>query len=1146
MSPRTLHLFALLLFTIATAPASADESESAVADSEMATKLLRFPDVHGDQVVFCYAGDLWRASTSGGLAVRLTAHPGLERFPKFSPDGRSIAFTGQYDGDEQVYIMPAIGGQPQQLTYYPARGPLAPRWGSDNQVYGWTPDGSAVLFRSLRDADRGRTVSALYTVPTTGGLPVQLPMPTAGAGDFSPDGKKLVYSPLFRDFRTWKRYEGGWAQDLYIFDLDSNAVRPIAISKRTERDPMWIGDTIYFVSDRDDTLNLFAYDLATESIKQLTNSTSGDIRWASSDSQGRIIYELDGELSLYDTAAGETNKLSIRVPTDGLAGRPSRYSAADNIEDFELSPKGERALFVARGDVFTAPIEKGVTRNLTHSSDAHDKHAVWSPDGSQIAYVSDLTGEEQIYVVPQDGSSEPTQLTDGLTSMLFALRWSPVGTHLSFSDKFGKLHILDVKSRELLEVADRRHGILDDYSWSPCGGHIALALSEPSGFEVIHIFSLADRQLHRVTDGFFEDTEPTWGPQGDYLFFVSRREFAPQISVSEWNFATNRMNGVFAFALRRDVPHLFPPQNDEVTLGKQDQPDANKPDDDENSDEEKTDEEKTDQQESTEEATQTDAADSDDAETESDPSAGDKHEPTKIDFDGLADRVIRVPIEADNLGGLVAIDGHLLYSIQNASYYGRDDEALPELKIFSIKDRESSTLVESVRDYAVSRDGKKLLIRTADDFQLMDAKAKATDQKTVSTAGLMVDRVPTQEWAVIFDEVWRRFRDFFYVRNMHGYDWQAIGDRYRALLPHVGHRSDLNYLLGEMVAELSAGHCYLEGGDFEVPDRPVSALPGARFELDAAANRYRFTRIFAGDNQEPKYRSPLSEVGVDVEVGNYLLAIDGQELLGSDNPYRLLQHKPGPVTLTVNSKPAHDGAHQIIYKPLASEAYLLYLSWVNDNRRRVDAASDGRVGYLHIPDMSADGIYEFIKWYYPQIRKQGLVVDVRSNGGGNVSQWIIERLDSKLLGTRFGSTTDVPGTYPQAVFHGHMVCVINQTSASDGDIFPHRFRQSGLGPLIGKRTWGGVVGISSLGPLLDGGTVLVPLSATNAPTGEYIIEGHGVDPDIEVDNTPAAVIDGGDPQLERAIEEVLRRMKEDPKSLPARPADPIKTPQSKR
>ena len=493
---------------------------------------------------------------------------------------------------------------------------------------------------------------------------------------------------------------------------------------------------------------------------------------------------------------------------------------------------------------------------------------------------------------------------------------------------------------------------------------------------------------------------------------------------------------------------------------------------------------------------------------------------------------------------MAAIEGNLIYVKSGPFYYGRQSDVQPSIQIFSCEDREAKPLAENISGYAVSADGGKLLVRQDGAFKLFDAKPGAAESaKAVSTAGLQVDRVPAEEWAQIFDEVWRRYRDFFYVANMHGYDWKALGDRYRPLLVHVAHRSDLNYVLGEMVAELSVGHTYITGGDYDIPDRPQVALPGARFELDRAADRYRIVKIFDGQNAEDRYRSPLTEVGVDVRVGDYLLAIDGTEVRGKDNPYRMLQHIANrPVELTVNEKAASEGARKATYRPITTETSLVYLEMVESNRAKVDEATGGRVGYIHVPDMGSNGIREFIKGYYPQIRKEGMVVDVRNNGGGNVSQMLIERLRRELLGTRFGRTSDTPGTYPASVFYGHLACILDEDSASDGDIFPHMFRQAGLGPLIGKRSWGGVVGIRGHGTLIDGGGVNVPEQGSNALDGSWVIEGHGVEPDIEVTNDPKAVLEGRDPQLERAIEEVMQRVREEPRRLPDRPADPVKTP----
>ena len=1069
------------------------------------TKLLRFPDIHGDKVVFTYGGDLWTASANGGTALRLTAHPGLELFAKFSPDGQWIAFTGQYDGDEQVYVMPASGGVPRQLTFDPAAGPLPPRGGYDHQVVGWTPDGSSVVFRAATDADGVLSRTALYTVSLKGGLPTKLPMPTAGPGSFSPDGKRIAYSPMFRDFRHWKRYQGGWAQHLYVFDLTTHQQKKITASQRTERDPMWIGDKVYFASDRDGTLNLYSVDPATEAVKQLTFQKTWDVRWPSSDHQSRIVYELNGELRVFSVQDGSDRGLSIAVPTDGGASRPARISVERNIEGFSLSPKGERALFVARGDVFTVPIEKGPVRNLTNSPGAHDRHASWSPDGKKVAFISDMSGEDQVYLVNQDGKGRPEALTSDLAVQLNELVWAPDGKHIAFRDKDSLVYMVSVADHKLVKVAKDEFGRGSDLAWSPDGQFLALSLSNLNGLRSLYVWGLADRQLHRLTSDLFSVAGPAWDPEGRYLYALSRRDYAPQVSNLEFDFAGNRNMDVIAYALRRDVPHPFPPESDEVGVAPEKKEDGEK---------------------------KAEAA---------------KAVAVHIDWDGFEQRGTRVPIPADNLGSLDAIRGYLLYTKSSPFVYGEANghrNAGGGLWIFDLKKRQESELLAEVQGWSLSQDGNKILARVGHgptaSYQQIDAKPKATEKKTVSTKDLYVDRIPAEEWREIYDETWRRFRDFFYVKNMHGYDWKALREQYRPWLQYVTHRSDLTYVLTELISELNIGHTYTEGGDYILPERAKVGLPGARIELDPAAGRYRLAHIYRGQNEEPKYRSPLTEVGVDAREGDYILAIDGMELKADGNPYQMLRNRTFTVTLTLNSKPSFEGARQVAYRPIESDASLRYLDFVLRSKETVERLSDGKVGYLHIPDMGAPGLYEFIKWYYPQIRKEGLVVDVRANGGGNVSQMVLERLGKKLLGTRFGNDGEHPSTYPSSVFHGHMVALISETSASDGDIFPYYFRVAGLGPLIGKRTWGGVVG-GGYSPLIDGGSVFVPRSGTNSPTGEWIIEGEGVTPDIEVENDPMSMLAGHDLQLERGVQEVLKRIAERPMSLPKRPADPVKT-----
>jgi tricorn protease len=1078
------------------------------ASAQAQTKLLRFPAIHGDRVAFTHAGDIWTAPAVGGAATRITAHPGIEVFARFSPDGKWLAFTGQYDGDEQVYIVPSTGGVPKQLTYYPARGPLTPRWGWENQVYGWTPDGKKIVFRASRDS-WSQGITRLYTVSMGGGPAEPMPMPEAGAGDLSADGSQVVYSPLFRDFRPEKRYSGGMANDLFLFNVKTGDAKRIVDDVRSDRDPMWIGNTIYFNSDRTGNFNLYAYDVASAKTTPVTRGTTWDVRWPSSDRAGRIVYELNGELQVLDTKSGQSRALSIFVPDDGLWKRSSQVSAARQVESYDLSPKGERALFTARGDIFTVPIEKGPTRNLTNSSGAHDRAAAWSPDGARIAFISDKTGEEELYVMDQAGAGAPEQLTRDGKAQRFRLEWSPDGKRIAFRDKDGKLYFYSFEDRKVTTVASTLRGQIGDYTWSAKGNHLAFSIRGDNGFGRVFIWSPKDGQLHPATDGQFNAFSPTWDPDGDYLYYLSDREYAPLISNAEFNYATARTTGIFAVALRKSVKHPFPPQSDEVSVDAAPAPAAA--------------------------AAATPAAK---------PAAAPAAEFT-IDFDGLASRVTRVPVDFDNLGGLRAIKGYLVFGVGPGFWYGRGSDRTPALKLFGFKDRKVTTLVEGGGGWAVSANGTKILASAGGQYALYDATATgAASRKVVSTAGLMVDRDPSQEWNQIFHEVWRRYRDYFYVGNMHGFDWEAIRKRYEGWLPYVAHRSDLNYIISEMTSELTVQHAYVQGGDFEMPRRTPVALPGARFAFDAAAGKYKIAKIYQGQNEEAIYRAPLTETGVNVAEGEYVLAIDGAELRADEDPYRLLRGKADrPVQLTVNSRPTTDGARMVTFNPIQSESDLAYLDWTERNRRMVDKLSGGRLGYMHIPDMGGPGIREFIKWYYGQLDKEGLVVDVRANGGGNVSRMLIERLRRKVLGVNYGRVGSSQGnTYPDGVFMGPMATILDERSSSDGDIFPYMFKEAGLGLLIGRRSWGGVVGIGGGVPLIDGGAISVPGSGLASPKGEWVIEGYGVDPDIVVENDPKSVMAGRDPQLERTVAELLKQLAGKKVKLPPMPAPPVKAP----
>ena len=1064
------------------------------------TRLLRFPDLHGDTVVFTYAGDLWLADTDGANVRRLTSHPGQELFARFSPDGRHIAFTGQYDGGEQVYVVPVTGGEPKRLTWYPSEGPLPARWGYDHQVYGWTPDGEAVLFRSLREGF-SLTDSRLYTVKMSGGLPEALPMVVSGAGALSPDGERVLFSPLFRDFRTWKRYEGGWAQDLFVFELDGSGSRNITKHVRTDRDPMWMPEGIFFVSDRDDYLNIYAFDENSGQTRQLTSYEGRDVRWASDDGSHRIVYELDGALHILDVRTGADRALTISVPADTGFELGELVKVAGNLEAFDISPNGERVVVAARGEVFSVPVEHGVSRNLTNSMGAHEREVAWSPKGDRVAWISDASGEEEIYIADHLGQAAATRVTSDSMTRLYGPVFSPDGSKIAYGDSEARIFVVDSDGRNKRQVADDPGFPQHDYAWSPDSRWLAYSMEDENGYRSLHIWDSDSDKSRRITGEMFSEYNPVFAPGGGQLYFLSDRMFAPQIDLLEWNYANNRQTGVYAMLLTPAAENPFAPRNQEGLPEK----------------------------------------DSDEGDKKPDAGAP----KVDIEFDGLASRVARAPIDFDNLGGLSVTGEHLVFVGGPAFFYGRDIEPGAQLRAYSFEEREVFNIADKVDGYALAAGANQVVVVQEGALNRFDIQKDEQQAKKVDLDGLTARRVRAVEYEQIFDEVWRRFRDHFYVENMHGYDWDALRDRYRPLLRHVAHRADLNYLIGEMIAELNVGHAYIAGGDIAATERSSDALLGATFELDEAAGLYRIAGIYAGQNEEDKYRSPLTEPGIAAKAGDYVLAIDGRALTADTNPYALLKGHGGRLLeLTLADNARGKDRRTILVNPIASENDLLYLRWVAGNRARVTRETDGKIGYLHIPDMGAAGIYEFTKWFYGQVRKQGLIIDVRGNGGGNVSQMVINRLARDLVFMGYDRGVDNLDTYPNVVFTGPLVALLDEDSASDGDIFPGAFKAMNLGPLIGKRSWGGIIGITNLGPLMDGGTVFVPQFATASAAGQWAIEGVGVEPDIEVDNPPEAVLRGEDPQLERAIREAMQRLSTQPGTLPPRPADPVKTPGS--
>jgi tricorn protease len=1096
-------------------------------------RLLRFPDVHKDHIVFSYAGDLWLVPTRGGTARRITTHPGLELFPKFSPDGSQIAFTGEYNGQPNVYLIPADGGQPKQLTFESATPAPSERMGIENQVMGWMPGGKSIFFLSRRDTFNG-WFGRLFEVPTSGGLPTRVSFENRGGlTSFSPDGNHAAYNRIFRNFRTWKRYTGGMAQKISLFDLKTNHYEELDSNYQgTDTFPMWHGDTIYFASDQgpEHRMNLFAYSLNTKQIRQLTRFKEFDVNWPSLGPDS-IVFENGGYLYLFDLASEKTSKVTVYLPGDENQARTHWAKTANLIGSYDISPEGKRAVFGARGDVYTVPAKEGSIRNLTRTPGIREEDVAWSPDGKWIAYLSDRTGEQEIYLMPQNGTGKEERITlDGTMERLQPV-WSPDSTKLLFADKSVRLFYVDIKEKKPVLIDQGKYADLTDYNWSPDSKWIVYSKAAPNGNGVLDLYSLADKKTTAVTTDFTDCRNPVFDPEGKYLYFLSERDYNEVLGVYDFEFSNPKATRVYLMTLRADTPSPFAPQSDEAKVkklgvnaeGKSGEPDKKT--------ESKTEEEK--KKESAEK---------------------EKEQPFRIDLDGIQNRVVALPTPPESMGALGASKGFVFYiTTPIMGLSGPLPDEGFALHIFDMKNRKDSVLINGAHGYALSFDGKKLLYsgppgggegdeHPARTFGIIDAKPPSgspghVGENALALTGMQAEIDPRAEWRQIFYEVYRQERDYFFEPSMNGVNWAEERDKYAQLLPYVADRYDLNYILGQMIGELSNSHTYVGGGDY--PNlHPISVgLLGVDFEADAASGRYRFKKIYPGENWNGALRSPLTEPGVNVKQGDYLLAVNGQSLRAPQDPYSLFENTVGDnVTLTVNSKPSEEGAREVVVKPIDSEFKLRELDWIDTNRRKVEKATGGRVGYVYLPDMGDSGLNEFVKQYFPQIRKEGIIFDVRYNGGGFVDQIIFERLRRILAGMQAARNFE-SGTVPPNTFYGYMACVTNHYAASDGDFFTYFFKYYKLGPVIGTRTWGGVRGIRGEIPLIDGGYITRPEFSLYGLDSHWIIENHGVEPDIAVENTPDKTMQGHDPQLERAIELVLKEIQAHPKKLPPRPPD---------
>lgn len=1062
-------------------------------------RLLRFPSIHGDTVVFTYAGNLYSVSTAGGTARRLTSHEGNEMFPHISPDGKWIAFTGQYDGNTEVFIMPISGGVPKRLTYTATLGrdEVSDRMGPNNIVMGWHPDGKRILFRS-RMQTFNDFIGDLFLVDIDGHLPEQLPLPRGGFGSFSADGKEFVYNRIFREFRTWKRYRGGMADDVWLHNFETRKTENLTNNAALDTFPMYHSTGVYFVSDRDANkkVNLYRVDPKTKQTQQLTQFTEFDIKFPSL-GKDAIVFENGGYLYQFDLKTNKETKIPVVISEDLNSGRGGLVSVKNNITNFEISPDGKRGLFGARGDIFTVPAQNGITRNLTQSPGVHERNSVWSPDGKWIAAVSDASGEDEIVLIPQAGGT-PVQLTTGGGVYKYELAWSPDSKKIAWTDRSQKLHYIDVASKKITQVAYSPAFELRDFSWSPDSNWIAYTFPEVRAFSRVYLYNLAENKATPVTEGFYNSGSPRFSGDGKYLFFVSSRDFNPTYSQTEFNHAYVNLQRIYFTTLAKGTASPFAPKSDEVAIKEEKKPEEKKTDD-------KKPEEK---------------------KPEAAPAA------MKVDLDGIIDRTLSLNVAAANYGGL--------QSVGSAVYYGRGGQ----LHIYDLAaPAPKETALGAVFGYEISADGKKMLIsRGNNTFSIIDTpKGPIAAGGDLKLDGLEVKLDRHAEWKQIFGESWRQMRDFFYDPNLHGVDWVAMRKKYEPLVAHANHRADLTYIIGEMISELNCGHAYVGGGELPGVNKIGMGLLGAQLKQDVATGTVQVVKIVPGANWSSKLRSPLTEPGSEVKEGEFIVSINGTPVNKLANPSEALMGTAGRATvLRVSKDGKEEGSKEVTVTPLSDESELRYHAWVERNRKYVEEKSGGKVGYLHIPDMLQNGLNQFARQYYPQLDKAALIIDDRGNGGGNVSPMITERLRREMVMVDI-VRNGAPNVNPGGTHIGPKCMLLNEFSASDGDIFPYRFKTYGMGKLIGKRSWGGVVGIRGTLPLLDGGTLNRPeFSRYDREGKEWIMEGYGVDPDIVVDNDPAEEFAGKDAQLDRAIALMLEELKTKGKEIPKPPVYPKK------
>ena len=1061
------------------------------------TRMLSNAAISDQHIAFAYDRDLWIADRDGSNPRRLTSHEGVESAPRFSRDGKSIAFSAEYDGNLDVYRMPVAGGAPRRLTYHP----------SPDIVEGFTPDGTAVLFSSTRSTFT-RRYHKLFNVSVDGGFPTPLSIPNGLRASYSADGKKIAYIPIAERFMQWKNYRGGTASRIWIYDTADHSVQQVRQpdGRCNDTDPVFIGDQVYFRSDRNGEFNLFSFDPTNEAIEQLTQHDDFPINRIT-ESKNAIIYEQAGYLHVFDPAkkrSQRSQQLKIGISTDMTEVRTRYVSGSPWIRNAAVSPSGARAVFEFRGDIVTVPAAKGDVRHLTRSGGVHERSPAWSPDGKSIAFFSDAGGEYQLHIAAQNGKGEVARYKVDGHGFYSEIAWSPDGTKITYVDNSHSLYLFDIERNKSTKIASepqygpgRFPGL--HHNWSPDSEWIAYTVNTKAMIQQVKVFNVEKGTSHPVTDGMSEVSEPVFDSSGKYLFFIASTDAGP---VKHWFAMSNAdmqlTNAVYLAVLRDDDDNPLARQSDE-----EDQEAANQ-----------------------------DGANQDDGGKAGSPGEAAEIQ-VRIDFDGLDQRIVALPLGPAVYSNLQAgADSELFY-------VSRDREGATKLVSFSLKKRKQTTLLEGVSKFQLTPDGKKVLYAAGSDWGIAGASGKLT----AGSGKLNIDEIqvridPREEWPQIFEEVWRINRDYFYDSNMHGADWPAMKEKYRPFVEHCVTRGDLNRVLMWMCSELAVGHHRVGGGDVR-PDsiRIPGGLLGADLEIDQ--NRYRIAKVFGGLNWNGAMRAPLTEPGVSVKAGQYVLEINGVPLTGQDNIYRHLENTAGK-NVEIRIGPHADGANTrvVTVVPISSEAALRNRDWVEGNLRKVHEATDGRVAYVYVPNTTTSGHRYFKRYFFPQTDRQAIIVDERFNGGGQVADYYIDHLRRPYIShwaTRYGRDFMTPSG---AIF-GPKVMLIDETAGSGGDLLPWMFRKLELGTLVGKTTWGGLVGTLGFPVLMDGGTVTAPNLAIWTEDG-FVVENVGVPPDVEVEQFPADIIAGRDPQLEKAIEVILKQLEENPPKKYRKPAYPIR------